>query len=354
MSEILLADVLQAIGICGAPNTPNVDAGNYHAFLANVQPPQLPVFESISDEEMVGDGYSQTIRNLRNTYWSNKPWNVAGLLNDHIASILLNGWQGGTVTTTPRTSPSKDIAAVMNVINSSPKLFSLFRKLGGEEFLHSTMAPNTFSIAQEGEADPTMNFDLINTGHHLDADELEDEEFDPADILAAPEYEYFHGAATEVTATDGVETYNWTADGSLISLSVEGNRNVDIRRRPGDSFRTVGDHNSGAFARKIRNARPTAGIRLKVDLGASLREYKAMVAKRKLTGLTIVFNGYNKIGVGTDDYEFEIKAPKSQFQMIEGDTDQDFGALSLNIQPLRDSVTKGYYVNRTRTSKTLI
>ena len=151
-----------------------------------------------------------------------------------------------------------------------------------------------------------------------------------------------------------METYNWTADGSLISLSVEGNRNVDIRRRPGDSFRTVGDHNSGAFARKIRNARPTAGIRLKVDLGASLREYKAMVAKRKLTGLTIVFNGYNKIGVGTDDYEFEIKAPKSQFQMIEGDTDQDFGALSLNIQPLRDSVTKGYYVNRTRTSKTLI
>lgn len=354
MGDILLESVLQAIGICGAPNTPNLDAGNYQGFLANVVAPMIPVFESVSDEEMVGDGYSQTIRNLRNTYWSSKPWNVSGLLNDHIAVILLNGWQGGTVTPTARTSPSKDIAAVMNVINSNPKLFSLFRKLGGEEFLHSTMAPNNFVIAQEGEADPTMNFDMVNTGHHLDADELEDEEFDSASIDPAPEYEYFHGAATEITATDGVETYNWTADGELISLSVEGNRNVDVRRRPGDSFKVAGDHNSGAIARKIRNAKPTAAIKLKVDLRSDLREYKAMVAKRKLTGLTIVFNGYNKIGATTDDYEFEIKAPKSQFQMIEGETDQDFGALALNIVPIRDAVTKGYYTNRTRTDKTLI
>jgi len=44
----------------------------------------------------------------------------------------------------------------------------------------------------------------------------------------------------------------------------------------------------------------------------------------------------------------------SGFQMIEGETDQDYGALALNIQPLRDAVTKGYYTNRTRTNKTIV
>lgn len=79
-----------------------------------------------------------------------------------------------------------------------------------------------------------------------------------------------------------------------------------------------------------------------------------MVAKKKLTGLAIVFNGYNKIAAGADDFEFEIKAPKSMFQLIEGETDQDFGALALNILPIRNTVTHGYFTNRTRTNKTLI
>lgn len=354
MGDILLESVLQAICVCGAVNTPNLNAGNYLGFLANVVAPMLPSFESITDEEMVGDGYSQTIRNLRNTYWSSKPWKVSGLLNDHIAAILLNGWQGGTITTTNRTAPSKDIAAVMNVINSNPKMFSLFRKLGGEFFLHSSMAPNNFKIEQQGEADPTMDFDLINTGDYLDETELTAASFDPAAITPAPDYDYFHGAATEISASDGTTSYNWTADGELISLSVEGNRNVQVARRSGDKFRTAGDFNSGAIARKIRNAKPTGAIKLVVDLRSDLREFKAMVAKKKLTGLTIVFNGYNKIGAGTDDHEFEIKAPKSMFQTIEGETDQDFGALALNIQPIRDTVTKGYFTNRTRTEKTLI
>ncbi len=355
MSDFLLENILQAIAVQTDVNDPSFDGTDYHAFLANVMAPLIPSLETVTDEEMVGDGFSRTLRNIRNYYWANKPWTVSGLLNDHIASILLNGWQGGTVTTTPRTVPSKDVAAVQNVSNSVAKLFSLYRHLGGERFINSTFAPNNFTISQEGEARPMCNFDMLSTGHHFDGDEIDTEgTFDEADIVAAPEYEEFHGAATEIAATDGVETYNWTTDGELISLSVEGSNNVDVRRRPGDTFKTAGNHNSGAFARKIRNGKLTGAVKLKVDLDSDLRTFKAMVLARKLTGLTIIFNGFNKIAAGADDYEFEIKVPKAGFQMIDGDTDQDFGALSLTIQPLRDATTKGYYTNRTRTDKTIV
>lgn len=347
--------VTQAIGNCGAVNTPNLDAGNYERFLSNVTAPVIPKLETVSDAEMVGDGFSRTIRDLRNKYWSEGSWNVQGLLNDHIFAILLNGWQGGAVTPTSRVSPSKDIAAVMNVINSNPHLFSLFRELGGERFLHTTMAPDGFEISQEGESDPTANFGLKSTGHYLDGDELDAAEFDAADMTDAPMYQYFNGAWTAITATDGVETYNWTQDGSLISLNITGGNKVVVSRRPGDKSRDLNDRNSGSFARKIRNgSQPDALVKVKVDLGSLLREFKTMVANKKLTGLTIAFGGYNKIAATSDFYEFDVKAPRSQFQMIEGDTDQDFGALSLSIQPLRDAITKGYYTNRTRTDKGLL
>lgn len=355
MSEFLLENVSQAIAVHGAVNQPSLDGTDYYAFLANVIAPLIPSLETVTDEEMVGDGYSRTLRNLRNYYWSSKPWTVSGLLNDHIASILMNGWQGGAVSTTPRTAPSKDVSAVQNVANSTPKLFSLYRHLGGERFINSTFAPNEFTVEQQGEARPTCNFNMLSTGHFLDGDEIDAAlTFDEADINAAPDYEEFHGAATQVFATDGVETYNWTQDGELISLSFTGSNNVDVRRRPGDTFKTLLNRNSGAFARKIRNGKLSASGKLVVDLDANLRTFKSMVAGRKLTGLTIIFGGFNTIGATTDYFEWELKVPKAAFSIIEGETDQDFGALALNIQPLRDSVTKGYYTNRTRTNKTLV
>lgn len=354
MADFSNDGVIQSIYNCGVVNNPNLDAGNYERFLANVIAPVIPRNERVSDQEMVGDGFSRTIRKLRTKYWTDGTFQINGLLNDHISPILLNAWNGGLVTVTPRTSPSKDIAAVMNILNSNPKLFSIFRKLGGERFLHSTLGVDTFEIAQEGENDPTANFNLKSTGHFLDADQLDEEEFDSADMTAAPDYEYFNGAWTEVTATDGVQPYNWTEDGSLISLAISGNNKVQTSRRPGDKSRDLTDRNTGSFARKIRNGvGPEAGIRLKVDLGSSLAEFKTMVKAKKLIGLKILFGGYNKISATTDFYEFEAKAPSSEFQLIEGDTDQDFGALALNIQPTRDSVTKGYFTNRVRTNKTL-
>src|SRR4051794_6465741 len=132
MSEFLLENVNQAIAVHGTVNDPSLDGTDYYAFLANVMAPQILSLETVTDEEMVGDGYSRTLRNIRNYYWSSRPWTISGLLSDHIAAILMNAWQGGAVTTTARTSPSKDVAAVQNVSNSTPKLFSLYRHLGGE------------------------------------------------------------------------------------------------------------------------------------------------------------------------------------------------------------------------------
>jgi hypothetical protein len=354
MSEFLLENVNQAIAVQTDVNDPSTSGEDYHAFLGNVMAPQIPSLETVTDEEMVGDGYSRTLRNIRNYYWSTRDWQIAGLLNDHIAPILMNGWQGGAVSSVNRVSPSKDVSAVQNISNSTPKLFSLYRHLGGERFINSTFAPNEWTITQEGEARPTFNMTLRSTGHFLDGDEMDGASFEEADIVSAPDYEEFHGAATQVFATDGVETYNWTQDGELSSLSLTGSNNVDVRRRPGDTFKELINRNSGAFARKIRNGRLNGSGRLVVDLDSDLRTFKAMIAGRKLTGLTVIFGGFNKIGATADWFEYEVKIPKGGFSTIEGETDQDFGALALNIQPLRDAVTKGYFTNRTRTNKTII
>lgn len=353
MSE-LLENVLQAIAVHGTPNEPSTDPTDYYAFLARVMAPLIPGLETVTDEEMVGDGYSRTLRKIRNYYWASKPWTVSCLLNDHIAAILMNGWQGGAVTTTNRTAPSKDVAAVQNVSNSTPKLFSLYRHLGGEQFINSTFAPNEWTISQEGEAQPSFEMSLLSTGHFLDEEEINAADFDENDIIPAPDNEEFHGAATSIIATDGVENYNWTADGELISVNLTGSNNVDIRRRAGDPFKTSGDHNSGAIPRKIRNGKLSGGGKIVVDLDDDLKTFKAMLAGRKLTGLTVLFQGFNKIGATTDFFEYEVKVPNGGFRMIEGETDQDYGALALDIQPLRDAVTKGYFTNRTRTNKTIV
>lgn len=352
--NFLLDEVVQAIAIQSAGNNPSLVASNYYKYLSNALPSQIPGNESVTDESMVGDGFSRVERNVFNYYWKMKELSISGLLNDHIAAILMNAWQGGAVTTTARTGGSKDISSVMNVSNSIPKLLAIFRKLGGERFIHSTLIPNNFSIQQEGEQQPTFNFDLLNTGHFVDSDALDTATFNESAIVDVPDYEYFHGAATSVIATDGVENYNWTQDGDLMSLSIEGSNGAQVARRPGDSFYVSGDRRSGAIARKYANSKTTGAIKLKVDLKSTLREFKTMIQNKKLTGLTFIFGGFNKIGSTNDYFEFEIKAPSSQFDMIEGDSDQDYGALSLNIRPLRDAVTKGRYTTRVRTNKTLI
>lgn len=354
MSNYNLENVVQAIAVQSAVNVANEVASQYVKFLANLMAPQIPVLDTVDDAEMVGDGFSRVERNVRNYYWQDRPFTISGHLNDHIAAILFNKQQGGAVTSTNLTAPAKNISCVQNVSNAIPKLVSLYRSIGGEKFVHSTMAPDTYRITQTGEAQPTFECTLKGTGHHLDPDELTTKSFDETLITEAPEYEEFHGAATQVFATDGVEIFNWTQDGELIELSIEAGNDVQVQKRPGDPFKTLGNRNSGAVARKIRNGKHSGLITLKVDLDASLRTFKSMVLGRKLTGLTVIFGGFNKVGATTNFYEFEVKAPQSRFQMIEGETDQDYGALSLQIRPTRDTVTKGRYTNRTLTDKTLI
>jgi hypothetical protein len=353
MSEQLLENVLQGIAIQGTVNNPSLVATNYYQYLANVLAPQLPKLESVDDSAMVGDGYSRVERNIYPYYFADKPWQISGELNDHISAILMHAGQGGAVVPTTRPGSVKDITSVAS--NSSvPKYFSLFRHLGGDNFIHGSMFVNNWSIQQEGEARPTFNSDLLGTGMFVDADALAAASFDENAMIVAPEYEHFHGARTVVSATDGVETYNWTSDGSLSSLAIESGNSGLITKRPGDPMSVTGDGRSGAYARLARIGKSTGMIKLKVDLGSSLREFKAMILRRKLTALTIKFLGFGKIGSTSDEFEYEIKSPVSQFTTIDGETDQDFGALSLEIRPLRDPVTKGRFTTRVRTNKTLI
>lgn len=354
-NQYLLDSVLQGIAVQGSNGSPSTTASDYKAFLSNALPPQIPRSIDVDDTAMVGDGYSRTTRDSRLYYWDEKTMQIGGLLNDHIAGILMKGFLAGTATVTPRTAPSNDIGVVQKVSNVTPLLYSIFRQLGGEYFILGDFFINAFNISQEGEAQPTASFDLLSTGFFRDKDYLDalGTPFNPANVVAAPTYNYFHGAALVFTMTDGVETYNLTADGDLISTSLEGSNNGRTAKRPGDSFQGA-NNNTGAFARNSVFGRATGMGRIKVDLKSDLRYFKSKLAQRTLTGATWKWVGFDKIGATTDYYEFEMKIPRAKFGVIDGDTDQDYGALSLEIMPQRDAVTKGLFTARIRTDKTLI
>lgn len=355
--ETLLESVKQAIAIQSSISAgPSLTETNYHEFLSNPLPPQLPGNETVTDENMVGDGISRTLRNIYNYYWTEKTLQIGGTLNDHIAAILMKGFLGGTHTITPGAPVTVlDYLTLQKVSNVTPNYFSVYRKLGGEQFILADLFPNSFNISQDGEGMPNFSFDLLGTGKFLDDTALVAGGFTTeADFVDAPNYEYFHGAATVFTATDGVTTYDFTNQGKLISLSVEGGNGGRTARRPGDVFQTPADRNSGAFSRNAAMGKASGLVRVKIDLGSALTEFKAMVQRKTLTSGSIKFVGMNKVLATANDYEFQINFPRSRFRMIDGDTDQDYGALSIEIQPERDLVTGGYFTARIRTDKTLI
>lgn len=354
MNIALLESVKQAIAIQASVGNPSLTETDYNEFLCNPLPPQLPRNESVTDENMVGDGTSRVVRNVYNYYWAQRNLTISGLLNDHISGILMKGFLAGATTVTPLTPATvKDISTVQKSNSVSPNFFSIYRHLEGEQFIHGDLFPNAFSITQEGEAMPTFSFDLMGTGLFVFDTPLVG--WDEGQHVDAPNYEYFHGAATEFTATDGTTTYNFTTQGTLISVGIEGNNGGRVARRPGDTFHVPADRNSGAFARNAAMGKATGHVvRVKIDLGSSLPEFKAMVQRKTLTGGKVTFKGLNKVLATVHDYEFEIGFPKARFGMIDGDTDDQYGALSLEITPEKDPVTLGLFTSRIRTDKTLI
>lgn len=355
MSNIALLDsVRQAIALQPSVSAgPSLVGANYIEFLSNALPPQIPNNESVTDEAMVGDGNSRTLRNTFNYYWQTRSFPVAGLLNDHIAAILMNGFLGGTRTTTTPIVPAKKYDTVQQSSSVTPSLFSIYRKLSGEEFITADLFANAFSISQDGSSQPTFNFDLMGTGTFLDSAALTLGAFTPASIILAPAYHYFHGAATEFTCTDGTDVYNFHTLGTLISVSIEGNNGGRVSRRPGDPFYNPADRNSGAMQRNITMGKATGHvIKVKIDLGSVLKEWKSMVARKVLTGGSIKFVGFDNVGVTATKYQFEIKFPKARFGVITGDTDDAYGALAIEIVPERDPVTNGLYVSSIQTGLT--
>lgn len=353
MPNIALLDaVVQAIALqTSVAAGPSTDPTEYVQFLSNPLPPTLPRNESVTDEAMVGDGTSRFVRNVYNYYWSQKNLTISGLLNDHIACMLFEGFLAGTRTITALTPSTVKERTAIQRPTPVPQLFSIYRHLEGEKFIHADMFPNAFTISQEGEGQPNFSFDLLGTGKFIYDTDLSS--FDEGDIVAAPNYEYFHGAATEFSMTDGTTNYTFTADKRLINVSVEGNNNGRVARRPGDSFLTSSDRNSGAYSNNIAMGKVQGHIvRVKIDLGAALPEFKAMVQRKTLTAGKVTFNGFNKVLGSAHDYEFEINFPKARFSLIDGDTDDQFGAIALEISPEKEPVSNGLFTSRVKTDKT--
>lgn len=326
------------------------DPRMYRKFLSAVTPAEIPNARRVSDEIMVGDG-SRFTRRLKNYYYDSRDGAESGLLNDDGAATFFLDNLGGAITKTARpTGGAFDYTVWQNVATSLPKMRNYLRWLGSEKFIHGDAAINQFDWEQSGSAQPTFNATRRNTGHF---DDLTGGSFDVEDLHEALPMRYFDGKLTTLIFTEGANTYNLANEGRLLSLGGSINQNITVKQLPGDPPIDSANPCRGGYARDIKIGTQTATMRFKAYLGTALTEFKAMFENKELTSVTALFKSCETIGSASDKAEFEIKLPRADFLSIQGDSEDEFSAVSVEIQGMQDTVSKGLVTGRVRTTNNL-
>lgn len=347
--EYLLTDAVT--GISAAPetaiNTPYTLSADFLGFKAVPGPAQIPVPESVTDEDMSGGG-DEHAEDSRLYYWSQNAYTYSGKLNSESAARLGLRGLGGPITDTVVTAAASwDHAGVMQTRaqGTQPKYTTLIHDIGGADFLHASMAVNQFGTSKEGGGEPQFNCELIGTGYHRRLRDIT-----PAIVVPAPvTHHYFHGAAAAIQLNDGtLRDLSATARVESYTLGYSNNLILN-KRRSGDPFITPGDINSGAYVRVLNRGKRTSTAQLKLTLTDTLAEYGWLKNNTTLTSFQIKEVG-QKIGATAESFEFQWNVPKSKIEGLTGDSTGENASVSFNLKPLKDSVSLGLVTLRARNS----
>lgn len=347
MSRSNLRDVKQGISLAATSVNELLSADDgtgFELFPSDAIGPVLPTRTPVEDNA-VGDGRAYP-KKSKPYYYNPINLPVSMALNSTIAHRLFRNWLGGTIGNTTNTTPGTiDQVIQMKNPGAAPIVVNMFRDLGGEAFLHGDIFVQSFEVSQSGAGEPRFSASLMNNGLFM---ELADTSIvtDDADDMAT--YLKYHGAKTTLTFSDGVDTYDFAADGRLIDVSFSGNQNVQVEQLPGDGFIDANNQCEGAYAKNFFIDVQSAEMRVKVYMDDAFSQFASWKANRTLTSVTLTFRSCEKIGSTTHYNEFEVKFPKGEFN-LQGDTQSNFSAYSFNIKAIEgDPTTQSLVIGRLR------
>lgn len=346
MSRQNVRDVIQAISIENTAVNEYLTTGvspipgnQFRIFPSDANPPIVPTRTPVEDNA-VGDGRAYP-KQGKPYYFNPTNFPYAMALNSTMAQRIIRMWLGGTIGTTTNVVPGTiDELIQMRNPGMSPMVANLLRKLGGEQNLFGDMYVQTIEIAQQMAGEPRISAAFNNPGHFI---KIADTDIDLDDVDTMDSYLKYHGAKTKLTFSDGVDSYDFAAEGRLIDVSFSGNQNCVVDQLPGDGFYSAANECHGAIAKNFNIDIQSAEMRAKVYMDDNFAQFDSWLPNRKLTSVSLTFKSCETIGLTTHVSEIEIKFPIAEFN-LEGDQQGNFSAYSFGIRAIEGDPSTGSLV----------
>lgn len=343
-------DILQALlTLYHSTFTIEDDGALYEKFLSNSGAPVFPSRQKTEDTR-VGDG-SPYPRKGKPYYFDpiNRPFSSA--LTTHMGVRLLRLISGGVSTPTAMSVPNAavfDHVINMKTVGTEPLQVNVLAENGGQQFLNAGVFVQNLEISQQLAGEPQMSASMSNNGHYV---EISDTTLDTGDIAAVPSDLKFHGAKTTFTFSDGVDSYDFVAEGRLVDLRISLNQNVVVEGLPGDSFIDDALQCQGAYAENFFIDVQSGEMNIKVYMDDDFDEFQSWLANRTLTSVKATFKGCEIIGTSAYN-EIEVSFAKAEFE-LSPDTQGNFDAFNFAIKAIEgDAVTGDLWAVRVRSLDT--
>lgn len=327
----------------GTYNTPEATGTNY-SFIPTLNPFfALPVVEKVNDAQRIGRNAAS---HLCNTYWSHFEMSVQDDVETDVPARLFRRALGGSVTDTLVATGVYDheFAMLNPQVGVNLPAFSAAALLGDASFLFAGCRVDRFRVSQVNNERVQYESDIVGSGKFTNPHGL-------TSLPALVPPACMDGFRTEVTYVDpvGPTTINLGTAGTLMEWSVELQNNLRRNhRRVGDPIQTISS-SSAAHVRKLQlgQERNTV-IGLKLDF-VDLAQWTASIQNKAFEDLKFTVKG--PLIDATYRHEFEIIVPDFAFEVVTPDEGEGDAAISINIIPFEDSVSKGTITGRVRNNQ---
>lgn len=312
------------------------DGALFRKFPANISAPPVPTRQKTPDN-MVGEGrpYPKKGKPMR---FDPRDIAVQGALTNTVSVRLIRLALGGAVDETVNTTPNLTTDSLIHMLDagSQPLLFNLLRDNDGLPMLHANCYVESFTIDQQGDAEPSFDARIRNNGHFK---ELPDTAIDDADIEPMTTYLKMHGVKTGLTFSDGALSYDFPSEGRLLGVNFQYNQNCIVEGMIGDPFVVPTNECVGAMSKNIYIDVQSAITRLTVYMDGGYDEFDAWLLDKSITSLSILFRTCEII-VGTHLFEIEIKVPISEINLA-GGLQGNFSTFTVELPAVDGDPTTG-------------
>lgn len=340
MARVNQRKVINAVSIENTAIGEYLDDGAlFRKFKQDATGPVFSTRTTVPDTE-VGDG-SAYDKHSQPYYYDPVTKQFSGALDNKMGIRILRMFQGGAATPTTNIAPgTKDYAVVQLAPGSAPMVCNQIRSNGGNSLLFGDVFQQSVEIQQQGAGQPRLTAQQSNGGYSVP---IADTNIDTADVDDAQPRLKFDGKKTLFGFSDGVDTYNFTAEQRLIDVSFSGQQNVIVEQLPGDLPLDPDNECQGGYTKNIYIDVQSAMMRAKVYMKETFAEYLSWVKNRKLTSVTLRFSTCETIGATTHHGEIEIVFPVAEFTLTP-DTQGNFEAYTMEIKAIEGDPVSGSLV----------